>query len=193
MGRAVNDMREENITMIYHIKKIRERLMNSLVFLVGVTFALGFITCMTVLIQIPEYIDIIKERRLTEQKMELARDLEVLEDNYYDNSREIYATYQESTFYTEYDSIADMETHPEKYTDEYIHIYTMNKYLDRYVGEELLTNSQEDFSAEVSGFIRLYKDTLSENVDLRNLMEERTAIENAIKEMHRELSDLTTS
>lgn len=179
--------------MIYHIKKIRERLMNSLVFLVGVTFALGFVTCMMVLIQIPEYISTIKGKRLMEQKKELSRDLELLEDNYYDNSREIYATYQESSFYTEYNSISDMDTHPEKYTDEYIHIYTMNKYLDRYVGTELLTNSPEDFSAEVSGFIRLYRDTLFENRDLVDLIEERTTIEDTIEELRSELSSLTVS
>ena len=173
--------------MILNFKKIHDKLMNSLVFLVSLCFLLGFICAAVLLIQIPDYIDMIMQRQIDQKRMELTTTLDTLEENYYDNSRKFYASYLESPFHNwkNWGSVQIVD-----YTDEDIRIYTMDNYFENYLRPMLVDESRAEFSTEVSMFIQLYGDLLSENEELVQIINDRETLQSTIKDVMEQLKGI---
>lgn len=166
--------------MYIHLKKIHEKLSNSLVFLATICIMLGFVCATIVLVQIPDYANMVRAKIAEREAKELTESLEQLQENYYDNSREFYDAYINSPFY---DWGKSLDKPVYEYTDDDIRFYTMNQYFAKYLKEDLISNQQDDFSTEVSTFIRIYKDTLLENEDLEKVMSDRKILQDAIGEV----------
>lgn len=165
--------------MYVQLKKIRDRLMNSLVFLSLLCIVIGFVLCAIVMVQIPQYIDALKRKKWDAERLELTQTLDTLRECYADNSREFYVTYLDSPFY----DLKDTDIPLEEYTDEYIHMYTMNQYFDTFVRPALADNDDATVSTEISTFIQIYGGDLIDDSELKKVMDERDVLHNEIADV----------
>ena len=163
-----------------YLKKIWDKLTNSLIFLMSICILTGFMFCAVVLVQVPEYIESARQKRLDAERTELTQTLDDLEKNYHDNSLEFYVAYLDSSLY-EWGEYGDLPI--EDYTDEIIHICTMNRYFSKYLQDILTDVSQEEFSTEVSAFIDVYEDTLLEYPEFEDIISDREILKSAIREV----------
>lgn len=167
-------MRYDNkwFNVIITTKKRFFGLLYSWVFIGFLGLVTLFLSLYITLIQIPERAAVKRQMEKIEYQTDINREVTKLSRKYHENSVNICQTYYDSLF-KEYGVTVDTDV--ESYDDDYVDIITANIYFDEYfVGNDF--SKPETLDDEITMFLSTFKDILSDNEELLNLMQERESL-----------------